>query len=147
MSDVLDEVEAAVTSLRGVLLHDIAHTPVLAARSAEPHDRIAQRWLLPRFGCRVARLAGAHVAAKRRLAATDTTYTAHLSQVSRLTLATQGGATSHDARTMQPWWPDALLLRRCDDAAKVPGAATLPVTALFAAMTRVADKHFGRTRR
>lgn len=129
------------------MLHDIAHAPALDAEPGKPHDLVAEQWLLPRFGPRVAWLAGAHVAAKRYLAATDPSYAATLSQTSRLSLAAQGGAVTSDGRTAHTWWPDALELRRCDDAAKVPGAATLPVAELLAAITRVFDPRTGRAHR
>lgn len=130
------------------LLHDIAHAPALEAGVGEPHDGFARDWLTPRFGPRVAWLAGAHVEAKRYLAATDPGYAASLSQVSHLSLAQQGGASQAvDPRlSAHPWWPDALALRRCDDAAKVPGAVTVPLAHLLAATTRVARRHRGDDR-
>lgn len=99
-------------------LHDLAHSPRFDAPRA--HDRFARDWLTPRFGPRVGWLAGAHVAAKRYLAATDPSYT--LSETSEISLHAQGGAGVDAALTAHPWWPDALRLRRYDDAAKVPGA-------------------------
>jgi predicted HD phosphohydrolase len=77
-------------------------------------------WLTPRFGDRVGWLAGAHVAAKRYLVATDPDYAATLSDVSVDSLHHQGGACIDPAFVDHPWWPDALRLRRYDDAAKVP---------------------------
>ena len=54
-------------------LHDIAHSPLFGDVAAGRHDKVAQDWLTPRFGDRVGWLAGAHVAAKRYLVATDRT--------------------------------------------------------------------------
>jgi predicted HD phosphohydrolase len=107
------------------LLHDIARSPLveLPAGVDLGHDEVARSWLTPRFGNRVGWLAGAHVAAKRYLAATDPSYLAILSPTSVASLAEQGGASADEAWTTHPWWPDALRLRRFDDAAKVPGAA------------------------
>jgi predicted HD phosphohydrolase len=105
-------------------LHDIARSPLLAAVPGAGHDEIAQAWLTPRFGGRVGWLAGAHVAAKRYLAATDPGYLHLLSPTSVASLELQGGAGVDEAWTSNPWWPDALRLRRFDDAAKVVGAPT-----------------------
>jgi predicted HD phosphohydrolase len=150
--DVLEGIEAALTSLDGVydpgepidelahalqgaglavadgadhelvaatLLHDIARSPLLPDG---PHDAVGARWLAPRLGERVGWLVGAHVQAKRWLVATDPAYA--LSEVSTASLAAQGGATTEGLPLGHPWWPDAVRLRRYDDAAKVPGAAT-----------------------
>ena len=106
-------------------LHDLAHSPEVGEIAAQHHDRIALEWLAPRFGERVGWLAGAHVAAKRYLVATDPDYATTLSDVSVDSLHHQGGAHVDPAFVRHPWWPDALRLRRYDDAAKVPhGAAT-----------------------
>ena len=67
-------------------------------------------------------LAGAHVAAKRYLVATDPDYATTLSDVSVDSLHHQGGADVDPAFVDHPWWPDALRLRRYDDAAKDPQA-------------------------
>ena len=75
---------------------------------------------VPRFGDRVGWLAGAHVAAKRYLVATDPDYADTLSEVSAHSLHHQGGAAVDSAFVDHPWWPDALRLRRYDDAAKDP---------------------------
>ncbi len=150
--DVLDELDHALQAAEqarlarpgddefvvAALLHDIAHSPLVGpAGLGEPHERLARRWLTARLGARVGWLAGAHVAAKRALAA-DPGYAATLSPVSTVSLRRQGGAGVGAGWTRHPWWPDALLLRRCDDAAKVPGAPTPPWPALRAALTRVA---------
>lgn len=79
-------------------LHDLGHSPLCSGRPDGPgHDRLAQRWL-----------AGAHVAAKRYLVATDPHYLAGLSEVSRASLRAQGGAGVDRAWVTHPWWPDAL---------------------------------------
>jgi predicted HD phosphohydrolase len=116
-------------------LHDLAHSPQFDAPAA--HDRFAQDWLAPRFGARVAWLAGAHVAAKRYLAETDPAYAAMLSPTSVLSLRAQGGAGVDEARAAHPWWPDALRLRRYDDAAKIPGAAAATIDDVLEIAERV----------
>ena len=106
--------------LLAAALHDLAHSPDFGEIAAQHHDRIAREWLTPRFGDRVGWLAGAHVAAKRYLVATDPDYATTLSDVSVDSLHHQGGADVDPAYVEHPWWPDALRLRRYDDAAKDP---------------------------
>jgi len=101
-------------------LHDLAYSPAFGDLPPQHHDRIAREWLTPRFGDRVGWLAGAHVAAKRYLVATDPGYAALLSDASIDSLHHQGGAHVDPAFVDHPWWPDAVQLRRYDDAAKVP---------------------------
>ena len=103
-------------------LHDLAHSPLFGDVATGRHDRVAQDWLTARFGDRVGWLAGAHVAAKRYLVATDPNYATTLSDVSVDSLHHQGGAGVDPAFVEHPWWPDALRLRRYDDAAKEPRA-------------------------
>jgi predicted HD phosphohydrolase len=164
--DVIEEVGAALTSLDGVvdpgepidelshalqaaglardagaddelvvaaLLHDVARSPLLPDG---PHDRVGAAWLAPRLGERVAWLVGQHVAAKRWLAATDPSH--ELSPVSAESLVRQGGAGVDGLPLEHPWWPDAVRLRRFDDAAKVQGAATPSVADVLAVVARVA---------
>ena len=119
-------------------LHDVAHSPLLGPSTA--HDEAARAWLRPRFGDRVAWLAGAHVAAKRYLAATEPGYATALSGTSVLSLHAQGGAAVDSTWTDHPWWPDALRLRRYDDAAKDPAARGLTVTEVLAVAERVAAR-------
>ena len=116
-------------------LHDLAHSPLFDSPAA--HDRFAQDWLTPRFGRRVGWLAGAHVAAKRYLADTDPAYAAALSPTSVVSLRAQGGAGVDAARIAHPWWPDALRLRRYDDAAKVPGAASATIEDVLVIAERI----------
>ncbi len=110
------------------LLHDIARAPAVAGlpydAADEHHGEAGSRWLTPRYGARVARLAEQHVAAKRYLVATDAAYLDALSPVSRQTLVAQGGAMSPAEVTAFASAPDhrlAVALRRFDDQAKVPG--------------------------
>jgi predicted HD phosphohydrolase len=120
-------------------LHDIGHSPLLAAQS-QAHDRVARQWLTPRFGARVGWLAGAHVAAKRHLAATEPGYATALSAVSVTSLHAQGGAGVEPEYTSHPWWADALRLRRYDDAAKDPAARAVDVDTVMAVADRVAQR-------
>lgn len=103
-------------------LHDVAHSPHFDGQAALAHDVTARDWLTPRFGERVGWLAGAHVAAKRYLVAEEPGYGSALTPTSMLSLQIQGGAEIDQALLGHPWWPDALRLRRYDDAAKDPTA-------------------------
>jgi predicted HD phosphohydrolase len=119
-------------------LHDLGHSPLFGDVPTREHDRIAQEWLTPRFGLRVGWLAGAHVAAKRFLVATDPGYAVTLSDVSVDSLHHQGGADVDPGWIAHPFWPDALRLRRYDDAAKTPGAAAMTIPDVLAVAERVA---------
>lgn len=118
-------------------LHDVAHSPMLGDVATGRHDRVAQDWLTPRFGDRVGWLAGAHVAAKRYLIATDPDYAMVLSDVSIDSLHHQGGAGVDPAFVEHPWWPDALRLRRYDDAAKDPQAQAASIEDVLRVAERV----------
>src|ERR1700754_3238384 len=118
-------------------LHDLAHSPLFGDVSAARHDEVAREWLTPRFGARVGWLAGAHVAAKRYLVATDPDYADALSDVSIDSLHHQGGAGVDPAFVDHPWWPDALRLRRYDDAAKDPRAGSASIAQVLAVAERV----------
>lgn len=117
-------------------LHDLAHSPLIGGPGTHRHDEVARDWLTPRFGDRVGWLAGAHVAAKRYLAATDPAYA--LSEVSEESLRRQGGPAVDPEFVDHPWWPDALRLRRYDDAAKDPQATGATVGDVLAVAERVA---------
>lgn len=118
-------------------LHDLAHSPLFDASAAARHDATAREWLAPRFGTRVGWLAGAHVAAKRYLVATDPAYGATLTATSVTSLHEQGGADVDADLLDHPWWPDALRLRRYDDAAKIPGAGGETIDGVLAIAERV----------
>jgi predicted HD phosphohydrolase len=126
--------------LLAAALHDIAHSPLLGAVTSDRHDRVARDWLVPRFGARVAWLAGAHVVAKRYLAATEPGYAAALSGVSVLSLGDQGGAGVDPGFADHPWRDDALRLRHYDDAAKDPHGDALRIEDVLAVAARLAGR-------
>jgi predicted HD phosphohydrolase len=128
------------------LLHDIARAPAVAGipydGPREHHGATAARWLRPRVGSRVARLAEQHVPAKRYLVATDPAYRDALTEVSARTLIAQGGPMSRDevrAFEQQPDWRPALALRRIDDLGKVPGAEVRGVDFYRGVLARVVE--------
>lgn len=118
------------------LLHDIGRSPAVDDGTHE-HERVAREWLTPRLGERVGWLAGAHVAAKLHLVATDPAYRSSLTPASVASLAEQH---IDDELTGHPWWPDALALRRWDDRAKTPGAPAPSVGEVLAVVGRVARR-------
>ena len=122
------------------VLHDVGHSPLVAVDPSVHHEDSAQEWLGTRFGARVGWLAGSHVRAKQYLAATDPDYAAALSPTSIRSLGCQGGALAGSSRVDHPWWPDALRLRRYDDAAKVAGAQALSVDEVLEFARRVAPR-------
>lgn len=116
-------------------LHDLGHSPQIGPAIA--HDAAARDWLTPRFGERIGWLAGQHVAAKRYLVATETGYGSALTPTSALSLRAQGGAGVDAALLAHPWWPDALRLRRYDDAAKDPDASGATIEDVLSIARRV----------
>lgn len=104
------------------LLHDVGRSPLVAGTAPRrTHELSGAAALAPVLGEEVAWLVRHHVAAKAYLVATEPGYAARLSPAS---------AASHErqrhrlgpAPVDHPWWPDAVLLRRLDDAAKDPRA-------------------------
>jgi len=119
------------------LLHDIGHmqhedaAAALACGDDDGHESIGMHFLLPWFSDQVVAPVALHVQAKRYLAAVDAEYLAQLSRVSRHTLDLQAGPMSLvEAATFArlPFASAAIRLRRIDEAAKVPGASTPPLS-------------------
>ena len=112
------------------LLHDIGHmihrlgeSP--AARGIDDrHEVLAAKQLAKLFGPEVVEPVRLHVDAKRYLCAAEPDYLDRLSPDSVRSLALQGGPMSPDemrAFETQPFWREAVRLRRYDEGAKVPG--------------------------
>ena len=103
------------------LVHDVGH---LAGDGfhVDDHERVGADLVRPVLGDGVADLVALHVPAKRYLAARET-YA--LSAGSTMSLEVQGGPMNPSERKTferDPLLPDALLLRRADEAAKDPTA-------------------------
>jgi predicted HD phosphohydrolase len=115
------------------LFHDIGRSPgVRAAFPGLEHEKAGARFVRAYFGEKVAWLVAAHVPAKLYLVASEPAYFRGLSSESRRSLvAQQEAAISPAVLAAHPWWPEALELRRWDDAAKVPGAPTAGVDELL----------------
>jgi predicted HD phosphohydrolase len=113
------------------LLHDIGHLAT-AAPDAETrhHGHHGGDLLRPFVPPRVSWLVEHHVVAKRYLWTVDPRYAARLSPMSLRSLELQGAALPLEGRLAletQPWFADALRVRRWDDEAKIPGAVVPPL--------------------
>jgi len=118
------------------LLHDIGHLlhdlPESVADSGidTRHETAGYEWLLARFGPAVAEPVRDHVAAKRYLCRVEPEYLTRLSPASVQSLQLQGGPLN-DREVSQfesrPHYREAVILRRWDDEAKVPGLPVPPL--------------------
>ncbi len=113
------------------LLHDIGHlleaVPEDLADWVQDarHEELGEAWLARRFGPEVFAPVRLHVPAKRYLCATEPSYLAGLSPASVHTLGLQGGVMSAAevaAFEREPWFPQAVQVRRWDDRGKIDGA-------------------------
>lgn len=115
------------------LLHDVGH--MIHTLGEDPagrgiddvHEELGAKWLADRFGPDVCEPVRLHVAAKRYLCATESDYFGKLSPDSVRSLELQGGPMSADeveAFRKLPFYAEAVRLRRYDEAAKDPRAAT-----------------------
>ena len=115
-------VVAALLHDIGHMVHDLGEHP--AARGVDDrHEQVGAQWLGRMFGPAVVEPVRWHVAAKRFLCATEPGYVACLSLDSIESLALQGGPMAADeveAFERQPYWRDAVALRRIDEVAKDP---------------------------
>lgn len=118
------------------LLHDVGHLlhdlPEDAPEQGieDRHEELAAEWLAARFHPDVVEPARLHVAAKRYLYAVEPDYRQRLSPPSLLSLQLQGGPMSPEEIEQfraNRHFSDAVLLRRWDEAAKVPGLAVPPI--------------------
>jgi gamma-butyrobetaine dioxygenase len=115
------------------LLHDVGH---LRDEGEAGHAQAGARWLSRWFGEAVTEPVRLHVAAKRYLCAIEPGYSGLLSTESARTLALQGGTmTPGEVAAFEAlrYAPDAVAVRRWDEAAKDP-AVTPPEFSHFAAL-------------
>jgi len=111
------------------LLHDIGQLMGGAGAAAEMlgvdarHEIGGARFLSKHFPPETWEPVRLHVAAKRYLCAVEPAYAAGLSRASALSLKLQGGPMSSDeirAFEIEPFFKDAVTLRRFDDIGKQP---------------------------
>jgi phosphonate degradation associated HDIG domain protein len=128
------------------LLHDVGDLVAPAAdtdAADNRHELRALDVLRGAFGPEVLDPIRLHVAAKRYLVATEPGYRATLSQASILSLSLQGGPMSDAEQRRfeeEPFAPQAVLLRRWDDAAKTPGKATPSLDYYLALLDEVRER-------
>lgn len=125
-------VVAALLHDIGHMVHDLGEHP--AARGIDDqHEALGARWLSRCFGPSVCDPVRLHVAAKRYLCSVEPAYRDRLSRDSIESLALQGGLMSPReiaAFEAEPFWREAVALRRIDEAAKDP-AGPMPAFASF----------------
>ena len=118
------------------ILHDIGHLlhhlPDDAPENGidDLHEELGHRFLIKYFKPAVSEPVHLHVAAKRYLCAVEPDYLALLSEPSVISLRLQGGPMSMkecQAFEANPYYTDAVQLRRYDDMAKVPNLAVEPI--------------------
>src|SRR5262245_44235119 len=145
------EQEAAPEELVvAALLHDIGHftsefgTYTPDDREDRHHDDAGADVLQPFFPPVVTECVRLHVAAKRYLCATDSSYYGKLSPASIHTLALQGGPMSEEEvaqfRT-KPFYEEAVRVRLWDEQGKVPGMKTKSFRDYVPLLERVVRKH------
>jgi phosphonate degradation associated HDIG domain protein len=128
------------------LLHDVGDLLAPAAdtdAADNRHELRALEVLRGAFGPEVLDPIRLHVAAKRYLVATEPGYRATLSPASLLSLSLQGGPMSDAEQRRfeeEPFAPQAVLLRRWDDAAKTPGKATPSLDYYLALLDEVRER-------
>jgi phosphonate degradation associated HDIG domain protein len=133
-SAMLAEADGAPPALvAAALLHDVGHLlaaakhPDMGQQHDDLHEKVGAGWLKRRFVDAVAEPVRLHVDAKRYLCQAEPAYAAILSPASVRSLELQGGtfsAAEAAAYRAQPHAGEAIHVRRWDDLAKVPGAAT-----------------------
>jgi phosphonate degradation associated HDIG domain protein len=117
-------------------LHDLGHLLNLQGETPtargidDQHQYFAIPFLRPVFGPAVIEAIRLHVDAKRALCALEPGYYPGLSEDSRRSLKLQGGIFGPgelEAFMAKPFAAHAIRVRRWDDQAKTPGAATPPI--------------------
>lgn len=119
------------------LLHDIGHLMESSTDTGhselgnQNHDFLGAAYLKS-LGFRkdVTYLVANHVKAKRYLVTTDPEYRANLSEASKQTLILQGGSMWPDEISRfesEPEMDLMILIRMCDEMAKVPGLSVQPL--------------------
>lgn len=133
--------QASSAQVVAALLHDIGHIlgnrdlpPNTAADLDDHHERVGHAFLRNHFGEVVADPVRLHVAAKRYLCTKDPSYQTHLSPTSYKSFLDQGGLMNPEevaAFEREPFFEQAVQLRRWDDTGKDPVAQVPDIDAYF----------------
>ncbi len=124
---------ASAALISATFLHDIGHMlhdlpqDIADAGIDTQHESLGSAWLSRHFGPAVTEPVRLHVAAKRYLAAVEPGYFERLSEASVLSLKLQGGPMSPAealAFEAEPYFADAVKLRRWDEEGKILGYKT-----------------------
>jgi len=144
----LAEAEGAGDELvTAAFLHDLGHLLNLQGETPtergidDQHQYYAIPFLRPLFPPAVIEAIRLHVDAKRALCATEPEYYEALSDDSKRSLTLQGGIFAKgevEAFMAKPHAAHAVRVRRWDDAAKLPGLATPPLSHYLAIAARCA---------
>ena len=125
-----DQLEGRDSLTAAALLHDIGHFlhafPQDCAEDGidSVHEDLGSAFLARFFPASVSEPVRLHVNAKRYLCGAEPAYFDTLSEASVRSLMLQGGpfeGDDLDAFIQQPHAKDAVILRRCDDGAKIEG--------------------------
>lgn len=122
-------ITAALLHDIGHLLHDLPNDAPLKGID-DVHENKAAVFLRKYFPEAVTEPVRLHVMAKRYLSSTEETYYSLLSEPSKQSLVLQGGLMSEaevSAFEQNPFFSDAVKLRKWDDQAKVQELTTAPV--------------------
>lgn len=131
--------------IAAALLHDVGHLLHDLPEDApdhgvdDRHEVSGGRWLAQHFSAHVVEPVRLHVPAKRYLCAVDAAYYRQLSEPSQQSLQLQGGAMDSAevaAFEQNPHFENAVQLRRWDDLAKIPDAATPSLEHFGESLTR-----------
>ena len=134
-AQLAEQAGASAELVTAALLHDLGHLLNLQGETPtargidDQHQYFAIPFIRPLFPPAVIEPIRLHVDAKRALCALDPAYYGNLSEDSKRSLELQGGIFSREeaqAFLAKPHAEEAMRIRRWDDAAKVPGAATPP---------------------
>lgn len=128
-ADLAKKNEASDSLITASLLHDVGHLlhdlPDMASEDGidDIHEELAARFLKDYFIEAVTEPVKLHVQAKRYLCAVEPGYYESLSQPSKTSLALQGGIMADqeiEDFKKNPYYNDAVSLRKWDDLAKIP---------------------------
>ena len=135
------------SQVAAALLHDVGHFLHAYRRDAAEHgidsrhEEAGAHWLAPYFPPAVVEPVRLHVAAKRYLCATEGDYFDQLTPASVHSLELQGGpmsAAEVAAFRDQPFFEEAVAVRRWDDVGKVKDMEIPPVEAYRPLLERLA---------